>query len=111
MNQKKILFFNDMNLGGIDLNRNKLDNNRIGNKRELEFDGLKDKKGDNKFGINNSGDLGLNRNKNNNFGRYDKFDLYERNNPIMNQFNKEMNMGFRRKKNYYRSPNSLGWNI
>ena len=111
MNQKKILFFNDMNLGGIDLNRNKLDNNRIGNKRELEFDGLKDKKGDNKFGINNSGDLGLNRNKNNNFGRYDKFDLYERNNPIMNQFNKEMNMGFRRKKNYYRSPKSLGWNI
>ena len=48
---------------------------------------------------------------NNNFGRNEKFGIFERNNPIMNQFNNEINGGFRRSKNFHSSPNSLGWNF
>ena len=108
---KKNSIFNDMNLGGIGLNKNKIDNNRIGNKRDFDHFGLKEKKNDNIFGFNNREDLDSNKNLNNNFGRNEKFGMFERNNPIINQFNKEINIGFKRRKNYYSSPNSLGWNF
>ena len=94
--------FNDMNFGGLGLRKNKLDNNsRFGNKKELQPIIMKEKKNDNIFGFNNREKLGGFKNLNNN----------KRNNPIMNQFNNEINGDFRRRKNFYSSPNSLGWNF
>ena len=105
--------FNDMNFGGLGLNKNRLDNNsRFGNKKELQPIIMKEKKSDNIFGFNNREELGGFKNlNNNNFGRNEKFGIFERNNPIMNQFNNEINGGFRRRKNFHSSPNSLGWNF
>ena len=103
--------FNDMNFGGLGFNRNRQDNNNIfGKKRDLQPIIMKEKKSDNLFGFNNRGEIGYNKNlNNNNFGRNEKFGMFERNNPIMNQFNNEMNSDFRRIKNFHSSPNSLGW--
>ena len=105
--------FNDMNFGGLGLGKNRLDNNsRFGNKKELQPIIMKEKKNDNIFGFNNREELGGFKNlNNNNFGRNEKFGIFERNNPIMNQFNNEINGGFRRRKNFHSSPNSLGWNF
>ena len=91
--------FNDMNFGGLGLNRNRQDNNNIfGNKHPVV---LKEKKND-IFGFNNREDLGSfkNLNNNNNYGRKEKFGAFENNNPIINQFNSEMNGGLRRKRNF-----------
>ena len=101
--------FNDMNFGGLGLNRNKQDNKGFAYKKDFQPVIMKDKKSDNIFGLNNRdnnlGSLGgLNR-----FGRNDKFSMFEKNNPLINQFNNEINAGSRRKRNYYSSPNSIGW--
>ena len=100
--------FNDFNYGGgLALNRNKQDNinNKYGYKKDMQPLVMKEKKNNNIFGYNNREDL------NNNFGKNDKFSVYERNNPLMNQFNNEMNGVSRRKRNFYSSPNYLGWGL
>ena len=106
--------FNDMNFGGFGLNRNRQENkNLFGNKRDLQPIIMKEKKSDNIFGFNNRDEISSFKNaNNNNFGRNEKFGMFEKNNPIMNQFNNEMNNeGFRRIKNFHSSPNSLWWNF
>ena len=104
---------NDFNLGGFGLNRNRQENNnRFTNKRDLQPIIMKDKKVENLYGFNNRDEISLSKNlNNNNFGRIEKFGMFERNNPLMNQFNNEMNAGYKRIKNYHSSPNSLGWNF
>ena len=112
--RKKSIFENDnLNKGlGINLNRKKETNNNkfgYGFKRDLAPVIIKEKKNENFFDFN-SGNSG----NNNMFGRKDKFSLYERNNPLFNQFNSGNNDiigASRRKKNYYSSPNSLGWDL
>ena len=103
--------FNNINFGGIGLNKNRQENNnnRFIYKRELQPI-IKEKKNDKIFGFNNREDnLGGFKNYNNNFGKNDKFSVFERNNPLMNQFKNDMNGISRRKRNYYSSPNDLGW--
>ena len=112
--RKKSIFENDnLNKGlGINLNRKKETNNNkfgYGFKRDLAPVIIKEKKNENFYDFN-SGNSG----NNNMFGRKDKFSLYERNNPLFNQFNSGNNDiigASRRKKNYYSSPNSLGWDL
>ena len=112
--RKKSIFENDnLNKGlGINLNRKKETNNNkfgYGFKRDLAPVIMKEKKNENFYDFN-SGNSG----NNNMFGRKDKFSLYERNNPLINQFNSGNNDiigASRRKKNYYSSPNSLGWDL
>ena len=112
--RKKSIFENDnLNKGlGINLNRKKETNNNkfgYGFKRDLAPVIVKEKKNENFYDFN-SGNSG----NNNMFGRKDKFSLYERNNPLFNQFNSGNNDiigASRRKKNYYSSPNSLGWDL
>ena len=112
--RKKSIFENDnLNKGlGINLNRKKETNNNkfgYGFKRDLAPVIMKEKKNENFYDFN-SGNSG----NNNMFGRKDKFSLYERNNPLFNQFNSGNNDiigASRRKKNYYSSPNSLGWDL
>ena len=104
--------FSDLNFGGIGINRNKSDNIRFGYKKDLQPIVMKEKKNDNIFGYNNRDDIsgmGSYKNLNNNFGKNDKFSLYERNNPLVNKFSNELSGVSRRKRNYYSSPNSLGW--
>ena len=105
--------FNDMNFGGIGLNRNRQDNNnRLRIKNDLQPILMKEKKSDNLFGLNNYNNkedkINPYKNSNNIFNKNDKFSIYERNNPLMNQLNNELG-GFNRRKKYYSSPNSLGW--
>ena len=104
-NKNSIL--NDMNFGGLGFNKNK-ENNRFEFKRDLQPVIMKDKKNDNLFGYNNKNDIfGLGGNR---FGKNnDKFSSFERNNPLINQFNNEMSGVSRRKRNYYSSPNNFGW--
>ena len=112
--RKKSIFENDnLNKGlGINLNRKKETNNNkfgYGFKRDLAPVIMKEKKNENFYDFN-SGNSG----NNNMLGRKDKFSLYERNNPLFNQFNSGNNDiigASRRKKNYYSSPNSLGWDL
>ena len=112
--KKKSIFENDnLNKGlGINLNKKKETNNNkfgYGFKRDLAPVIMKEKKNENFYDFN-SGNSG----NNNMFGRKDKFSLYERNNPLFNQFNSGNNDiigASRRKKNYYSSPNSLGWDL
>ena len=112
--RKKSIFENDnLNKGlGINLNRKKETNNNkfgYGFKRDIAPVIIKEKKNENFYDFN-SGNSG----NNNMFGRKDKFSLYERNNPLFNQFNSGNNDiigASRRKKNYYSSPNSLGWDL
>ena len=70
--------FNDMNFGGIGLNRNRQDNNnRLRIKNDLQPILMKEKKNDNIFGFNNREDLGGFKNlNNNNFGRNEKFGIF-----------------------------------
>ena len=107
--------FGDLNLGGLGLNRNNQDNNNYNNKygfkRDLKPVIKKDNRNDNIFGFNNRennlsslGGLGFN----NHLGKNDKFSIFERNNPLMNQFNNEMNGVSKRRRNFYSSPNNLG---
>ena len=112
--RKKSIFENDnLNKGlGINLNRKKETNNNkfgYGFKRDLAPVIMKEKKNENFYDFNSG-----NNGNNNMFGRKDKFSLYERNNPLFNQFNSGNNDiigASRRKKNYYSSPNSLGWDL
>ena len=138
-NKKSIL--DDLNFGGglggglgggvgLGLNRKKENNvnNRFGYKKDLGPIIMKEKNNDNYYGINNNnynnnnkedkyglglglGNLNLNKGNNNNFGRKDKFSLYEKNNPIFNQFNSDMIGPSRRKRNFYSSPNNFGWEL
>ena len=100
--------FNDMNFGGLGINKNK-ENNRFDFKRDLQPVIMKDKKSDNLFGYNNNKNdifgIGASRFGKNN----DKFSSFERNNPLINQFNNEMSGVSRRKRNFYSSPNNIGW--
>ena len=84
--------FNDFNLGGLGLNNNKLDNNnRFEYKKDLQPIIMKEKKNDNIFGYNNRDDIvGLYKNSNNIYGKNNKFNSYETNNPLINQYNNEI---------------------
>lgn len=97
-----------MNFGGLGINKNK-ENNRFDFKRDLQPVIMKDKKSDNLFGYNNNKNdifgIGASRFGKNN----DKFSSFERNNPLINQFNNEMSGVSRRKRNFYSSPNNIGW--
>ena len=126
-NKKSIL--DELNLGGgggnIGLNRKKETNNRLfGYKKDLGPIVMKEKNNDNFYGFNNNnnkedkyglgfgmGNLNLNNGNNNHFGRKDKFSLYEKNNQLFNQFNNDAIGPSRRKRNYYSSPNSFGWDL
>ena len=105
--------FNDFDFGGLGINRKQDNiNNKYGYKKDTQPVVIKEKKNNNIFGFNNREDQpGYKNNMNNNFGKNDKFSAYERNNPLMNQFNNEMNGVSRRKRNFYSSPNYLGWGI
>ena len=116
-NRKSI--FDDLNFGGgIGLNKKKEtninNNNRLGYgyKKDLGPIIMKEKKNDNFYGFNNREDKygSSNIGNNNNFyGKKDKFNLYEKNNPLFNQFNNDIIGNSRRKRNFYSSPNNLGW--
>jgi len=130
--KKKSIFDNDNFMKGFGLNRkketnsNKYDKYNYGYKRDLAPVVMKEKKNDNyydfnnnnfnNFGNNNREDkfsfLNNNGNNNNNhFGRKDKFSLYERNNPLFNQFNNDIIGNSRRKRNFYSSPNNIQWDL
>ena len=123
--KKKLILENDNFSKGLGLNRKRESiNNKFGYgfKRDLAPVVMKEKKNENFYDYNNNykedkfSFLNNNGNSGNNnlFGRKDKFSLYERNNPLFNQFNSGNNDiigASRRKKNYYSSPNSLGWDL
>jgi serine/threonine protein kinase len=122
--KKKLILENDNFSKGLGLNRKKETNNKFGYgfKRDLAPVIMKEKKNENFYDYNNNykedkfSFLNNNGNSGNNnmFGRKDKFSLYERNNPLFNQFsngNNDIIGASRRKKNYYSSPNSLGWDL
>jgi len=122
--KKKLVLDNDNFNKGLGLNRKKETNNKFGYgfKRDLAPVIMKEKKNENFYDYNNNYKedkfslLNNNGNSGNNnlFGRKDKFSIYERNNPLFNQFNNGNNDiigASRRKKNYYSSPNSLGWDL
>ena len=122
--KKKLILENDNFSKGLGLNRKKETNNKFGYgfKRDLAPVIMKEKKNENFYDYNNNYKedkfslLNNNENSGNNnlFGRKDKFSLYERNNPLFNQFsngNNDIIGASRRKKNYYSSPNSLGWDL
>ena len=122
--KKKLILDNDNFSKGLGLNRKKETNNKFGYgfKRDLAPVIMKEKKNENFYDYNNNYKedkfslLNNNGNSGNNnlFGRKDKFSLYERNNPLFNQFsngNNDIIGASRRKKNYYSSPNSLGWDL
>ena len=114
-NRKSI--FDDLNFGGgLGLNNKKETNNlnRFGYKKDLGPIIMKEKKNDILYGFNNNkeGKYGaMNNGGNNNFGRKDKFSLYEKNNQLFNQFNNDLIGNSRRKRNFYSSPNNLGWEL
>ena len=113
-NRKSI--FDDLNFGGgFGLNKKKETNNNkygYGYKKDLGPVIMKEKKNDNFYGFNNREDkYGASNigNNNNYYGKKDKFSLYEKNNQLFNQFNNDIIGNSRRKRNFYSSPNNLGW--
>ena len=114
-NRKSI--FDDLNIGGgLGINNKKETNNlnRFGYKKDLGPIIMKEKKNDILYGFNNNkeGKYGaMNNGGNNHFGRKDKFSLYEKNNQLFNQFNNDLIGNSRRKRNFYSSPNNLGWEL
>ena len=118
---KRKSIFDDLNFGGgLGLNGKKenINSNKYGYKKEFAPVIMKEKKTDNYYGYNNSNNKedkygGINNINigNNNFGRKDKFSLYEKNNQLFNQFNNDAIGPSRRKRNYYSSPNSFGWDL
>ena len=111
-NRKSI--FDDLNFGGgFGLNKKKETNNNkygYGYKKDLGPVIMKEKKNDNFYGFNNREDkYGASNIGNNNYGKKDKFSLYEKNNQLFNQFNNDIIGNSRRKRNFYSSPNNLGW--
>jgi hypothetical protein len=99
--------------GGFGLNKKKETNNNkygYGYKKDLGPVIMKEKKNDNFYGFNNREDkYGASNIGNNNYGKKDKFSLYEKNNQLFNQFNNDIIGNSRRKRNFYSSPNNLGW--
>ena len=115
-NRKSI--FDDLNFGGgFGLNKKKETNNNkygYGYKKDLGPVIMKEKKNDNFYGFNNREDkYGASNigNNNNYYGKKDKFSLYEKNNQLFNQFNNDIIGNSRRKRNFYSSPNNLGWEL
>ena len=113
-NRKSI--FDDLNFGGgFGLNKKKETNNNkygYGYKKDLGPVIMKEKKNDNFYEFNNREDkYGASNigNNNNYYGKKDKFSLYEKNNQLFNQFNNDIIGNSRRKRNFYSSPNNLGW--
>ena len=113
-NRKSI--FDDLNFGGgFGLNKKKETNNNkygYGYKKDLGPVIMKEKKNDNFYGFNNREDkYGASNigNNNNYYGKKDKFSLYEKNNQLFNQFNNDIIGNSRRRRNFYSSPNNLGW--
>ncbi len=113
-NRKSI--FDDLNFGGgFGVNKKKeTSNNKFGYgyKKDLGPVIMKEKKNDNFYGFNNREDkYGASNigNNNNYYGKKDKFSLYEKNNQLFNQFNNDIIGNSRRKRNFYSSPNNLGW--
>ena len=116
---KRKSIFDDLNFGGgLGLNGKKenINSNKYGYKKEFAPVIMKEKKTDNYYGYNNSNNKedkygGINNVNigNNNFGRKDKFSLYEKNNQLFNQFSGDIIGNSRRKRNFYSSPNNLGW--
>jgi len=113
-NRKSI--FDDLNFGGgFGLNKKKETNNNkygYGYKKDLGPVIMKEKNNDNFYGFNNREDkYGASNigNNNNYYGKKDKFSLYEKNNQLFNQFNNDIIGNSRRKRNFYSSPNNLGW--
>ena len=108
--------FKDFNFPGLGLNRrqdNNNNNNRLLYKRDVQPITTKERKNDNIFGFgyNNKEDqFGSFKSSNNYFGKNEKFNAYERNNPVLNQLNNEIGVS-RRKKNFYSSPNGYAWNL
>ena len=113
-NRKSI--FDEINSGGggFGLNRKKeTNNNKFGYKKDLGPIIMKEKKNDNYYGYNNREDkFGSNNRGNNYYAKKDNFNLFEKNNQLLNQFNGDNIIGnSRRKRNFYSSPNNLGWEI
>ena len=112
---KRKSIFDDLNFGGeFGINKKKETNNNkygYGYKRDLGPVIMKEKKNDNLYGYNNrennygSSNIG----GNNYYGKKDKFSNYEKNNQLFNQFNNDIIGNSRRKRNFYSSPNNLGW--
>ena len=102
-NRKSI--FDDLNFGGgLGLNRKKETNNNkynYGYKKDLGPIIMKEKKSDNYYGYNNY------------YAKKDKFNLFEKNNQLFNQFNSGGDIigNSRRKRNFYSSPNNIEWDI
>ena len=103
-NRKSI--FDDLNFGGgLGLNRKKETNNNkynYGYKKDLGPIIMKEKKTDNYYGYSN-----------NYYAKKDKFNLFEKNNQLFNQFNSGGDIigNSRRKRNFYSSPNNIEWDI
>ena len=87
-NRKSI--FDDLNFGGgLGLNRKKeINNNKYncGYKKDLGPIKMKEKKSDNYYGYNREDKFGSNGG-NNYFAKKDKFNLFEKNKQLFNQFN------------------------
>ena len=113
-NRKSI--FDDLNFGGgLGLNRKKETNNNkynYGYKKDLGPIIMKEKKSDNYYGYNREDKFGSNGG-NNYYAKKDKFNLFEKNNQLFNQFNSGGDIigNSRRKRNFYSSPNNIEWDI
>ena len=113
-NRKSI--FDDLNFGGgLGLNRKKETNNNkynYGYKKDLGPIIMKEKKTDNYYGYNREDKFGSNGG-NNYYAKKDKFNLFEKNNQLFNQFNSGGDIigNSRRKRNFYSSPNNIEWDI
>ena len=110
-NKKSAL--NDYNLGGgLGINKKKenyINLNKYGYKKEFNPIIMKEKKSENYYGYNNKDDKyrGINSCIGNNYlgnlGRKDKFNIYEKNNQLFNQFSSDLIVNSRRKKNAFNS--------
>ena len=109
--KKKPVWDNDNFGGGFGLSRKRETNNNkysFGYKKDPGPVMMKEKRNDNFYEFNNNKQDKYSSLNNNNYGRKDKFSIYEKNS-LFNQFNSNIMEGGRRKRNYYSSPNSLGW--
>ena len=107
--------FNDISFGGLGINRNRQDNNnntRLLYKREMQPIVMKEKRNENLFLYNNNREdsFGSYKSSNNYFSKNEKFGAYERNNLLKNQFKNETEAP-RMKRNFFSSPNGLGWDL
>ena len=121
-NKKSV--FSEFNLG-LGLNRKKenfINLNKYGYKNEFNPIVIKEKKSENYYGYNNNYNKedkygGINNSLGNNYnfknlGRKDKFNIYEKNNQLFNQFSGDIIGNSRRKRNgYNNSNNNIGWGI